>query len=102
MRKRSEREQLNCYDCPQCRKFYEALRNTGHDDEDVRTMFPQGSTCSNAGGDHSTTASTTSCHGPVTTITTRTSHLGFGRHRARFAPSSTPTDFWELDFIDER
>lgn len=24
-----------------------------------------------------------------------------GRHRNRFAPSETPEDFWELDFIDE-
>jgi len=25
-----------------------------------------------------------------------------GRHRARYAPSNTPADFWELDFPDER
>eukprot|EP00977_Amphora_coffeiformis_P020625 scaffold8374_cov175-Amphora_coffeaeformis.AAC.64 len=24
------------------------------------------------------------------------------RHRARFAPSETPADFWELDFLDEK
>ena len=24
------------------------------------------------------------------------------RHRARFKPSETPVDFWEMDFIDER
>ena len=28
--------------------------------------------------------------------------IHFSRHRSRFAPSETPVDFWELDFIDER
>jgi hypothetical protein len=99
VRKRSERQQLNCYDCPQCRKFYEALRRTGHDAENFAVLPRRNSSTS-----MNHTTSTTICrgHATSTTDTTRTSHHGFGRHRARYAPTNTPTDFWELDFIDER
>jgi hypothetical protein len=70
------RERLPCHDCPNCRKFFEALRKTGHDVHDF------------AGGGIP----------PLT----GNNHVIFSRHRARYARNETPEDFWELDFIDER
>ena len=68
VRCKAVRQGLQCYDCPECRLFYEVLRKTGHEvPEDVENPTAQ-----------------------------------FGRHRARFAPSETPVDFWELDFVDEQ
>ena len=64
VRCRAMRQGLPCHDCPECRSFYQMLKDTGH--EFSQEPLQQ-----------------------------------FGRHRARFAPSETPADFWELDFIDE-
>ena len=84
VRNRQERQELPCYDCPNCAKFYQALRHAGHDEEDIAVL----SSSSRRHGD-----------GPTSS---HQQHRGFGRHRARFRPNSTPEDFWELDFIDER
>jgi hypothetical protein len=32
----------------------------------------------------------------------RSEMMGFCRHRQRYVPDSTPPDFWELSFVDER
>jgi DNA repair protein endonuclease SAE2/CtIP C-terminus len=72
VRCQKDRQGLECHDCPQCRKFYAALRKTGHDVAEFN--------------DSSNDAAVQQ----------------FGRHKARFANSETPVDFWELDFIDER
>ena len=106
VRNRTERQQLNCYDCPQCRKFYLALRNSGHDEEDC-LILPRSSSSSNSwtttGCGHGTSNTDLDRSLPSRTTTrTTSSHRGFGRHRARFAPTNTPNDFWELDFMDER
>jgi hypothetical protein len=93
VRKRKERQQLPCYDCPNCSKFYRALRHSGHVEEDIAIRSSTGD--SNKNTNTQNTAMTCQGHGA-------TSHHGFGRHRARFPPTSTPDDFWELDFIDER
>jgi hypothetical protein len=72
VRCQKDRQGLACHDCPQCRKFYAALRKTGHDVAEFNDTSND------------------------------TAVQQFGRHKARFVDTETPVDFWELDFIDER
>jgi DNA repair protein endonuclease SAE2/CtIP C-terminus len=90
VRKQCERKTLNCYDCPNCQKFYAALRKTGHVD-DIAILSRGGKRT------HQTIAGESSAEDDI-----QVGNVSFGRHRARFAQSETPVDFWELDFIDER
>jgi DNA repair protein endonuclease SAE2/CtIP C-terminus len=96
VRNQRERQKLNCYDCPNCRKFYAALHKVGHE-QDISILF---------GADRnkvecSTTTTGEEPSGGKVSSTTQ-AKTSYGRHRARFAQSETPDDFWELDFIDER
>jgi hypothetical protein len=90
VRNQTERQQLDCYDCVQCRKFYNALRRSGHDNDDTDLAIYTKKNHHHHHHDH-----TNDC-------TTTTKPIEFGRHRARYVPTETPTDFWELDFIDEK
>jgi DNA repair protein endonuclease SAE2/CtIP C-terminus len=90
VRKQCERQALNCYDCPNCQKFYAALRKAGHE-EDIAILSRRGET----------TRQTNDVDNLVVNDI-RDGNVSFGRHRARFAQTETPVDFWELDFIDER
>jgi DNA repair protein endonuclease SAE2/CtIP C-terminus len=96
VRNQRERQKLNCYDCPNCRKFYAALHKVGHE-QDISILF--GADRNNVECSTTTTGEEPSGGKVSSTTQAKTS---YGRHRARFAQSETPDDFWELDFIDER
>ena len=80
VRCQKKRRGLPCYTCAECRVFYGALRKTGHD---VPDEFLE-----DDDEDHDPDNHGAAQH--------------HGRHRARYQPNETPTDFWELDFLDER
>jgi hypothetical protein len=67
VRKKSEREALYPYDCPDCAKFINAVME-----------------------------------GKGKEIYHRNELVTCSRHRGRHTPPSTPSQFWELSFIDEK
>jgi hypothetical protein len=92
VRKRSERQELNAFECQECARFYAVLRQQGHDDA------AEAINCAQCGIMRIESMKNSE---KDKTREVFDAKQAMGRHRYRHVAPATPKNFWAMGFEDD-